>query len=319
MSTLTPYLAVADARAAIDWYADALGAEVTYGPLVMPDGRVGHAELSFDGAHVMLSDAHPEIGVVAPSAEGASVTMHLEVADVDDVVARAVARGAALDRGPEDNLDIERRVAVVRDPFGHRWFLLSPLRTELPKAAASAQDRTVPAATSPVWEGDDRPPIPRRAGEKQTLVAYLEHYRRTLELKTEGLTADQLSALAVPPSTMSLHGLVRHLAGVERWWFQQNFRGADVPMLYYTDEQPDLDFEVGADDPAEALAAWRRECDVSRRIVAEGDLDDVGTPVVPGGGEFSLRWLLLRMIAEYAQHCGHADLLRERIDGRTGA
>ncbi len=175
-----------------------------------------------------------------------------------------------------------------------------------------------PTALAPTWEDDDRPPIARRAEEKTMLVAYLEHYRRTLELKTEGLTAEQLSTRSVPPSTMSLHGLLRHLAGVERWWFQQNFRGAAVPMLYYTDDDPDLDFEFGDDDPAEALAAWHRECEVSRRIVAEAGLDDVGVPVVAGGEEFSLRWLLLRMISEYAQHCGHADLLRERLDGRTG-
>ncbi|CCH76137.1 Mini-circle uncharacterized 19.1 kDa protein [Nostocoides japonicum T1-X7] len=205
--------------------------------------------------------------------------------------------------------------AVTPDPAAP----LSGAVVPLPDAAATPPGRAAPVALSPGWDGDDRPPIPRRAGEKESLVAYLEHYRRTLEMKTEGLTAEQLSMRSVPPSTMSLHGLLRHLAGVERWWFQLNFRGEDVPMLYYTDEEPDLDFEFpAADDPADAVAAWHRECEVSRRIVDEASLDDLGSPVVPGE-DFTLRWLLLRMIAEYAQHCGHADLLRERIDGRTGA
>lgn len=117
---------------------------------------------------------------------------------------------------------------------------------------------------------------------------------------------------------MSLHRLIRHLAGVERWWFAQNFAGQDLPMLYYSDEDPDQDFESLDGDPAEALALWQAECERSRRIVAgAAGLDDVGA--VERRGTYSLRWLMLRMIAEYAQHCGHADLLRETIDGTVGA
>ncbi len=122
MSVLTPYLAVRDARAAIAWYVDHLGAEVTYEPIVMPDGRIGHSELAVDGARWMLADEHPEIQVEAPTpGRGAAVTLHLTVADVDGLTGRAVAGGALLDRGPEDNP--VGRVAVLRDPFGHRWFL----------------------------------------------------------------------------------------------------------------------------------------------------------------------------------------------------
>ncbi len=127
MSELTPYLAVRDARAAIDWYVAHLGAEVTYDPIVMPDGRVGHVELARDGARWMMSDEHPEIQVEAPlEGRGAAVTLHLGVDDVDGLTRRLVDGGATLDRGPEDNPPVGR-LAVLRDPFGHRWFLNQPI------------------------------------------------------------------------------------------------------------------------------------------------------------------------------------------------
>ncbi len=126
-SELTPYLCVADARAAIDWYVEVLGAEVVHDPIVMDDGRVGHVELAVDGARWMMSDEFDSAGVAAPDpGRGASVTLHLTVADVDALAARAVAAGTVLDRGPEDNPQAGR-VAVFRDPFGHRWFLNAPL------------------------------------------------------------------------------------------------------------------------------------------------------------------------------------------------
>jgi uncharacterized glyoxalase superfamily protein PhnB len=125
MGELTPYLAVSDARAALDWYVEHLGARVTFDPIVMPDGRVGHSELEVQGARWMMSDEHPEIQVEAPApGRGASVTLHLEVDDVESFVARAVDGGALLDRGPEDGP--VGRLAVVRDPFGHRWMLNQP-------------------------------------------------------------------------------------------------------------------------------------------------------------------------------------------------
>jgi uncharacterized glyoxalase superfamily protein PhnB len=118
---------VHDARAAIAWYVEYLGAEVTVEAIVMPDGRVGHVELTVDGARWMMSDEHPEIQVEAPMAgRGAAATLHLTVADVDAATNRAVAGGANLDRGPEDSAPVGR-IAVLRDPFGHRWFLSQPL------------------------------------------------------------------------------------------------------------------------------------------------------------------------------------------------
>ena len=127
MSELTPYLAVANARAAIEWYADVFGATVTFEPIEMPDGRVGHVELDIDGARLMMSDAHPELHCPAPViGEGSPVTLHLTVTDVDALTGAARTAGAVVDREPEDNPGIGR-VAVLRDPFGHRWFLNQPL------------------------------------------------------------------------------------------------------------------------------------------------------------------------------------------------
>ena len=168
------------------------------------------------------------------------------------------------------------------------------------------------------WADDDRPRIPPVAGEREALSAYLEHYRATVEMKCRGLTPEQAGTRSMPPSTMSLHGLVRHLAGCERWWFQQNFERRDVPFLFITAAEPDLDFDLPADADFDAdLETWRAECVVSREIVAAHGLDDRARPL-DWHEDVDLRWLVLRMITEYAQHCGHADLLREGVDGRTG-
>ena len=127
MSEMTPYLAVTDARAAIEWYAAALGAEVVVEPIEMPDGRIGHVELAVGEARWMMADEHPEISVEAPAPDrGAAVSLHLTVEDCDEAAARVEAHGVTLDRGPEDSPPAGR-VAVFRDPSGHRWFLNGPL------------------------------------------------------------------------------------------------------------------------------------------------------------------------------------------------
>jgi len=126
MTELTPHLCVADARKAIDWYVEVLGAEVTYEPIVMDDGRIGHVELAVDGAGWMMADEFPEAGVAPPDpSRGSAVSLHLTVDDVDALAARVVAAGTPMDRGPESDPPAGR-VAVFRDPFGHRWFLKSP-------------------------------------------------------------------------------------------------------------------------------------------------------------------------------------------------
>jgi hypothetical protein len=175
-----------------------------------------------------------------------------------------------------------------------------------------------PVALAAVWPVPSRTVIPRHGDEMGMLQAYLDHYRETFDLKCSGVASERLSERSAAPSSMSLHGLARHLAAVERWWFAINFAGLDLPMLYYTDEDPEQDFESLEGDPLEALQVWREECERSRGIVAEAaGLDQVG--VVERHGSYTLRWLMLRMIAEYAQHDGHADLLREGIDGAVGA
>jgi hypothetical protein len=171
---------------------------------------------------------------------------------------------------------------------------------------------------SPVWPDDRRRPVSRTGSELEILTGFLDNHRTLFEQKCAGLSQAELSTKAIPPSGMSLHGLLRHLSGVERWWFQIQFAGDDVSMLYYSDDDPNQDFESLDGDIDKAFAAWRQECDRSREIVAAaGSLDALGSSKRDGKG-FSLRWLLVDMIAEYAQHNGHTDLLRERIDGKTG-
>jgi hypothetical protein len=171
--------------------------------------------------------------------------------------------------------------------------------------------------TAAVWPVPRRTVIPRAADELTMLKAYLDYYRETVELKCAGVAAACLSERSSPPSTMSLHGLVRHLAAGERWAFAINFAGLDLPMLYYTDDDPDQDFESLDGDVAEEMVVWRDECERARRIVeGASGLDDIRA--IGHDGSYTLRWLMLRTIAEYARHAGHADLLREGVDGAVG-
>lgn len=176
----------------------------------------------------------------------------------------------------------------------------------------------IPAHFAPPMAEDEREPLPLTGTERELLTAYLDWHRETLALKCAGLTDAELSAKPVPPSGLSLHGLLRHLAGVERWWIRMQFAGEDLPLLYYSDEDPDQDFERLDGSVAEALAVWQAECDHARRIVAAApSLDATGTHRATGK-PVSLRRILIHHIAEYARHNGHADLLRERLDGSTG-
>ena len=165
---------------------------------------------------------------------------------------------------------------------------------------------------------DNRPRPPATADERTMFAGWLDFHRATLELKCAGLTPAQLATRAVEPSTLSLLGLVRHMADVERGWFRRRLAGEDAPPLYYSDEDPDGDFDNL--DPAavdEAFATWHAECDRAREIAAAlPSLDVMVTD--RAGRKLSARWVLHHMIEEYARHNGHADLLRERIDGATG-
>jgi uncharacterized damage-inducible protein DinB len=166
---------------------------------------------------------------------------------------------------------------------------------------------------------DPREGGPRLGDERATLTEFLREQRLTLQLKCDGLDAEQLARRAVEPSTMSLLGLVRHMAEVERAWFRRRFAGHEVPKRYQTGTDPDADFNGAVADPAvveEAWAAWREEAGFAELFTRDHDLDFVGRD--SEGEPVSLRELLVHMIEEYARHNGHADLLRERIDGRVG-
>ncbi|WP_329571390.1 DinB family protein [Kitasatospora sp. NBC_01266] len=178
-----------------------------------------------------------------------------------------------------------------------------------------------PQNLAPSWpaELDTRSRPPRAGEERETLTAFLDWHRATFELKTAGLSAEQLAEKSVAPSGMSLHGILRHLAGVERWWFGLQFAGLELPQLYYSDDNPDQDFEFTGADPAQDFGAWQAECERSRGIVAAAPSLDVLAAAPMTGEPISLRRILVTMIAEYARHNGHADLLRERLDGLTGS
>jgi uncharacterized damage-inducible protein DinB len=168
-------------------------------------------------------------------------------------------------------------------------------------------------------EVDPREGGPRLGDERATLVEFLRGQRLTLQLKCEGLDAEQLARRAVEPSTMSLLGLLRHMADVERGWFRRRFGGQDVPKRYQSETDPDGDFNGAVAEPevvADAWSAWREEVAYAEQFVRDSDLGFVGQD--SKGNPISLRELLVHMIEEYARHNGHADLLRERIDGRVG-
>ena len=175
-------------------------------------------------------------------------------------------------------------------------------------------------------DDDPREHRPRLGDERATLTDSLRRQRLTLEMKCEGLDAEAMARRAVEPSTMSLLGLVRHLAVVERATFRVMMAGQDVPRLFTSSTDRDGDFDGAVPDPvvvAQAWDAWRAEVDFATRYVAEvPSLDITGDDPLnqhgSGGGPMSLREVLVGMIEEYARHLGHADLLRERIDGRLG-
>ena len=175
-------------------------------------------------------------------------------------------------------------------------------------------------------DDDPREHGPTLDDERTTLSEALRSARLTLELKCADLDAEAMARRAVEPSTMSLLGLVRHLAEMERATFRRLMAGEDAPRLYRSDTDPDGDFDGAVPDPevvAEAWATWRTEVDFATRFVAEApDLDITGDDALnqhgSGGGMMSLREALVGMVWEYGRHMGHVDLLRERIDGRIG-
>ncbi|MGW7031843.1 DinB family protein [Streptomyces xanthophaeus] len=160
---------------------------------------------------------------------------------------------------------------------------------------------------------------PMTGDERETLRAYLDFHRATLARKCEGLTDEQLRRASMPPSTLSLLGLVRHMAEVERHWFRRVLSGEDLPHLWSDSHDFQAAYDASRSSRAEAFAAWEAEVERSRRIEAAAESLDVTMFVPRWEEEASLRLLMLHLIHEYARHNGHADFLREGIDGVTGA
>ncbi|GHH66397.1 hypothetical protein GCM10017673_11810 [Streptosporangium violaceochromogenes] len=178
------------------------------------------------------------------------------------------------------------------------------------------------AATRPAMMGpvtDDRIDPPYIADEPSMLHAWLDWHRATLAAKCAGLSPEQLALPACPPSTLSLLGLVRHMTEVEHSWFRIVLDGEERTSIYYTEEDPDGDFNLLDSCTAEeALTRWHATIDDVRRRYANLPVDTVARGL-RRGERVSLRWILVHMIEEYARHNGHADLIRERIDGVTGS
>jgi len=166
---------------------------------------------------------------------------------------------------------------------------------------------------------DLHPSPPAAADERTTLVQFLDYFRSVFLRKVEGLDDDQ-ARVRVSPSTIDLLGMTRHLADVERWWFRGAFANEVTTAIYESETDPDLDWHHSPGDTlADALQHWHEEVARASEIVdATPDLDALGDLDTGRRGRVSLRWVLVHMIEEYARHCGHADIVREAIDGTTG-
>ena len=167
---------------------------------------------------------------------------------------------------------------------------------------------------------DDRVGPPLRGDERETLRAFLDYHRATLAMKCEGLSDEQLRERSSPPSTLTLLGLVRHMAEVERTWFRRVMNAEQVGMVW-SEEENDFQraYDATGSTRAEAFDAWAAEVEISRRVEREAASLDVTAHQARWGEDVSLRLVMVHMIQEYARHNGHADFLREAVDGTVGA
>jgi hypothetical protein len=171
-----------------------------------------------------------------------------------------------------------------------------------------AQSQPIPARTDPPYDG----------AERDVLLAFLDYHRDTFRWKCQGLTPEQLLRRAQPPSTLCLLGLMRHLADCERQWFLERFGGGPTLLLYGPgDDDLDVD-EADEASVAAAWTAWEQQVAAARELLAHAVLDATAIRPTRDGSLPTLRWIVLHMIEEYARHNGHADLIREAIDGTTG-
>ena len=166
------------------------------------------------------------------------------------------------------------------------------------------------------------PELQPTGDEVALLHSFLDYQRTILLRKAEGIT-DEQSRMRINPSELSLMGLIRHMAEVERGWFRRRFAALEAPPIYYSDDDRDGDFHPqDGDTLADALATLQAEIDFAQSSTSGVPLDTLAKAVPPTqripGWQPNLRWILIHMIEEYARHCGHADLLRQRIDGSVG-
>lgn len=166
---------------------------------------------------------------------------------------------------------------------------------------------------------EDRVGPPNFGGERVMLRAFLEYHRATLAMKCQGLTDVELRQQSMPPSTLSLLGLVRHMAEVERAWFRRVFEDANAPMVWSENVDFQAAYDASSSSRSEAFAAWDAEVENSRRIEREAASLDVAGYQPRWEEEVSLRMVMFHVLLEYGRHNGHADLLREGIDGAVGA
>jgi uncharacterized damage-inducible protein DinB len=280
-----------------DWASKSFGRHTPWGNQDSP-ALVTAVETALEqslSVQLMRGSVKPRVARVPSSAARPALAGHSAVA----------SRGLR----PADQADLKVAAACAA---GHPcWLSDRPGQPVIASLAVMAEAWTAPQV--------ERTDPGRILDERQALEAWLDFHRDTLLRKCAGLTASQLKEGAVPPSRLSLLGLVRHMTEVERWWFRMHAAGADLPFPYDPD-QTGLDFEALDDaDAAANFEAFRQETELARAAVAGRQLDDV----VSSRGDHpertrNIRWIYLHMIEEYARHNGHADLIRERIDGVTG-
>jgi hypothetical protein len=166
---------------------------------------------------------------------------------------------------------------------------------------------------------DNRMGPPSFGSERDTLRGFLDYHRATLAMKCDGLTDAELRQRSMPPSTLSLLSLVRHMAEVERAWFRRVFEDNDAPMVWSKEIDFQAAYDASASTRAEAFGAWEAEVENSRRIEREAGSLDLAGHQPRWGEDVSLRMVMMHVLLEYGRHNGHADFLREGVDGTVGA
>ncbi|MBE4739880.1 MULTISPECIES: DinB family protein [Streptomyces] len=180
-------------------------------------------------------------------------------------------------------------------------------------------EQTQQTQQTPRGTRDDRVGPPHRGTERETLRAFLDYHRATLAMKCAGLTDEELRRRSMPPSTLTLLGLVRHMAEVERAWFRRVFEDHDAPMVWSKEIDFQAAYDASASTRAEAFGAWEAEVETSRRIEREAESLDLVGRQPRWDEEVSLRMVMIHVLLEYGRHNGHADFLREGVNGTVGA